>query len=182
MYGCRYVASSSCRASLYKAGLLRESPRPLRISCERDRFKTAIFSVIVKLGFEWTKSLKMAMKSGHFLASPSNGFKSSLRRRNIELVFLFVSDDSLYDEKVESLLVVHSWKLILFGTALKGFQFDAGLAEAPLSDCIGLLLPEDWNLRISCSWSFILSINRTFSSFLSNRSWSSVCCFCWSVL
>jgi hypothetical protein len=33
--------------------------------------------------------------------------------------------------------------LILFGTALKGFQFDAGLAEAPLSDCIGLLLLED---------------------------------------
>ena len=41
-------------------------------------------------------------------ASPSNGFKSSFGRRNIELVFLFVSDDSLDDEKVESLLVVHS--------------------------------------------------------------------------
>ncbi len=108
MYGCPYVASSSCRASLYKAGLLRESPRPLRISGERDRFKTAIFSVIVKVGFEWTKSLKMAMKSGHFLASPSNGFKSNFGRRNIELVFLFVSDDSLDDEKVESFLVVHS--------------------------------------------------------------------------
>jgi hypothetical protein len=119
------VASSSCRALLYKAGLLRESPRPLQISCERDRFKTVIFSVIVKLGFQWTKSLKMAMKSGHFLGSPSNGFKSSFGRRKIELVFRLESDESLNVEKLESLLVVHLLKLILFGTALNGFELVA---------------------------------------------------------
>ena len=79
----------------------------------------------------------MAMKSGLFLGSTSNGFKSSFGIRKIELVFRLVSDESLNVKKLESLLVVHSLKLILFGTALNGFEHVAGLAGAPLSGCIG---------------------------------------------
>ena len=104
--------SNSTRASSYKAGSLRQSPKASWTFGLRHFLNTAIFCVADIESSVWTKSRKLAMQFGQFFGFPSNGSTSIFGFWNTEErewqcplhVWFDESDEGLKDQRDESIV------------------------------------------------------------------------------